>query len=86
MYMNAPLDQWYRVARLYNNPRWKLLLEAMTSSRYFPILGYLILFPDSLLANVAKAIKEFTMVGVFLSLFLSFFLPPSRIQGRRPGQ
>ena len=62
MFMNAPLDQWYRVARLYTNPQWKLLLEAMTSTRYFPILGYLILFPQSLLANVAKAIKEYTMV------------------------
>lgn len=63
MYMNAPPDQWHRVARMYNNPRWKLLLEAMMSSRYFPILGYLILFPDSLLANVAKAVKEYTMVS-----------------------
>lgn len=61
MFMNSPLEQWHRVARLHNTPRWKLLLEAMTSSRYFPILGYLILFPDSLLANVAKAIREYTM-------------------------
>ena len=73
MYMNSPLDQWHRVARLHNSPRWKLLLEAMTSSRYFPILGYLILFPDSLLANVAKAIKEYTMVSSSFSSSDFFF-------------
>ncbi|KAL4219535.1 hypothetical protein ACF0H5_022111 [Mactra antiquata] len=60
MFINTPKEEHYRVARLHTQAQWKMLLETLMSPKYFPILGYLILFPDSLLAHVAKAVVEFT--------------------------
>lgn len=59
-FINTPREEFYRVARLQTQPKWEMLLETLVSPKYFPILGHLILFPDSLLANVAKAVVEFT--------------------------
>ncbi|XP_060588558.1 uncharacterized protein LOC132743976 [Ruditapes philippinarum] len=59
-FINTPKSEYYRAARLYTQPMWEMLLETLMSTRYFPILGHYILFPDSLLVNVAKAVVEFT--------------------------
>jgi hypothetical protein len=57
--MATPKEEYYRVARLYENPIWKALFIAMTDSRYGSIFVKFATDPKSLVATAATAVTEF---------------------------
>ncbi|XP_053381568.1 beta-lactamase domain-containing protein 2-like [Mercenaria mercenaria] len=58
MFMNTPKDQFYRAARIHQDPQWKFLLKAYTVPKYAKIFTNFILFPGSLIARSTKAVAE----------------------------
>ncbi|KAL4217674.1 hypothetical protein ACF0H5_022416 [Mactra antiquata] len=60
MFMNTPLDQYYRVTRLYAEPTWKVLLQCLTLPRYRPLFFRMLTDPNSIISRASKSIIEFT--------------------------
>ncbi|KAL4217717.1 hypothetical protein ACF0H5_022458 [Mactra antiquata] len=64
MFMNTPLDQYYRVTRLYGEPQWKVLIQSFIIPRYRPLFFTMLTDPDSIVARALKSIIEFTNIKV----------------------
>jgi CubicO group peptidase (beta-lactamase class C family) len=61
MYMAVPRQEFYRVARVYEDPVWKFLYKCLSSPRYIPLFFRYILNSNSLVARAGKAVKEFSL-------------------------
>ncbi|XP_060588557.1 beta-lactamase domain-containing protein 2-like [Ruditapes philippinarum] len=58
MWMNTPNDQFYRAARINQDPIWKFLLKAFMVPKYAKMFTNLILFPKSVFARSTQTVVE----------------------------
>ncbi|XP_060557042.1 beta-lactamase domain-containing protein 2-like [Ruditapes philippinarum] len=56
--MNTPNDQFYRAARINQDPIWKFLLKAYLVPKYAKMFTNLILFPKSVFARSTQTVVE----------------------------
>ncbi|KAL4219700.1 hypothetical protein ACF0H5_022270 [Mactra antiquata] len=59
IFMNTPLEQYHRVARLYKESIWKMIFKSIVIPKYRAI-SYNVLTDSSFMGQSSKAIVEFT--------------------------
>jgi hypothetical protein len=64
MWMNTPNDQFYRAARINQDPIWKFLLKAFMVPKYAKIFTNFILFPKSVFARSTQTVAELAEVSI----------------------
>ena len=69
--MNTPKDQFYRSARINQDPLWKFLLKAYMVPKYAKLFTNFILFPKSVFSRSTQTVVEFSKVSLLVIWYIT---------------